>query len=320
MAPLPQYPLTSSNNIIPLFWNSYEESMNAGMLNAVAMYSPSDKELETYHFLGASSPMRQWIGGRQPQGFRQNNFTVENLHFEASVPIKVKDMRREKYGQIRAQISELGLNAAGHGEKLLSELIATGETALCYDGKAFFATDHEEGESGAQSNIVTVDISAIGIPTDEQGSTSDPTPQVMAAAIHKAIERIYSFKNDKGEPINQSAMEFGVHVPVSLMRSASAAINNDAFAANRDNTLKSSGFKVNLHVDPRSAWTTKFAVYVEDSYIKPFIHQEEMETKLDVVAEGSEHEFKHDEHLYGAQRIHNVAFGDWRRSCLVSLT
>ena len=42
-----------------------------------------------------------------------------------------------------------------HWASLLSTLIVNGESATCYDEQYFFDTDHSEGESGTQSNVIS---------------------------------------------------------------------------------------------------------------------------------------------------------------------
>lgn len=314
-----QHSSLSSRDLIGLFWNRYEDSMNKAMINSVAMYSPSDQEMETYNSLGASPVMREWIGGRQAKGFRENPFTIENKTFESTVEVKVNDLRREKYGQIRSAIGDMGRAAAGHSDKLLSELILTGESALCYDGQPFFSNTHVEGNSGTQSNDIGVTINTLPIDAANLGTTTAPGAETMAALILLGVQQFYGFKNDQGEPINQSAMSFGIHVPTTFMAATLGAVKNSNFASQKDNTIQTSGLSFQVFTDPRLTWTDKFAMYILDSEIKPFIHQEELPTELSSVAEGTEYEFINDAHLYGTKRIHNVGFGDWRRALLIDL-
>lgn len=314
-----QHPSLSSRDLIGLFWNRYERSMNSAMINSVAMYSPSDQELETYKSLGASPAMREWIGGRQAKGFRENGFTIENKTFESTVEVKVNDISREKYGQIRAAIADMGIAAANHPDKLMTELVLTGESALCYDGQPFFSANHVEGNSGIQSNDLVVDISTLPIDISNLGIITSPGVETMAALILLGVQQFYSYKNDQNEPMNQSAKSFGIHVPTTFMASTLGAVKNSNFASQKDNTISNSGLNFQVFTDPRLTWTDKFAMYVLDSESKPFIHQEELETEISSVAEGTEYEFINDAHLYGTKRIHNVGFGDWRKALLIEL-
>ena len=43
-----------------------------------------------------------------------------------------------------------------------------------------------------------------------------------------------------------------------------------------------------------------------------FIRQEELPLQVDAIAEGSEEEFKNNQHLYGVKRICNAGYGYWQ--------
>ena len=118
----------------------------------------SDQESETYKWLGMVPMMREWIGDKQAKGFRDNGITVINKEFEATLEVLSKWLRRDKTGQLAVRIGELAQRANGHCANLLSTLITngTGSTSvLCYDGQYFFDSDHSEGDSGTQKNLLT---------------------------------------------------------------------------------------------------------------------------------------------------------------------
>lgn len=307
-----------SRAIIGAFYDALEQNNGAAWVDPLSMYFTSDQESETYKWLGMSPAMREWIGGRNAKGFRENGLTIENKHFEASLEVMVQDLKRDKTGQTLIRIAEMADRTNAHWASLLSTLQLNGAAALCYDGQYFFDTDHSEGSSGSQSNKISIDISAL--PAQVHGSTTVPSPEEMSLCIYQAIAQMLGFKDDQGEPLNEGARAFHVQVPVSLLSAANAAVSNDVFASGSDNTLKKSGFSISVSANPRLTWTDTFAVYRVDGRVKPFIRQEEEPVSLKAIAEGSELEFKEAKHQYGVDCWRNVGYGYWQHAVQVIMT
>lgn len=307
-----------SRAIIGTFYDALEQNNGAAWVDPMSMYFTSDQESESYKWLGMSPAMREWVGGRNAKGFRENGLTIENKHFEATLEVLVQDLKRDKTGQTLIRIAEMADRTNAHWASLLSTLQLNGAAALCYDGQYFFDTDHAEGSSGTQSNKISIDISAL--PAQVHGSTTTPSPEEMSLCIYQAIAQMIGFKDDQGEPLNEGARAFHVQVPVSLLAAATAAVSNDVFASGSDNTLKKSGFSISVSANPRLTWTDTFAVYRVDGRVKPFIRQEEEPVKLAAIAEGSELEFKEGKHQYGVDCWRNVGYGYWQHAVQVIMT
>ncbi len=306
-----------SRAIIGEFYMRLEQDLGATWVPQVSMLFQSDQESETYAWLGMAPAMREWIGGRQAKGFRENGLTIANKKYESTLEVPVDWLRRDKTGQIKVRIAEQTERANAHWAKLLNQLILDGEASVCYDGQYFFDTDHSEGDSGTQDNDIAVDIT----------TTTAPTGGEMETAILKAIQQIIGFKDDQGEPMNETAKSFLVMVPVPFMSAAAQALGSSIIvdaSTSRSNTVLTlssmAGFTVGLAVAPRLTWTTKFAVFRADGQLSAFIRQEEEDITVAALAEGSEQEFLNDRHLYGIKAIRNVGYGYWQKSCLVTFT
>lgn len=302
----------SSRAIIGEFFLRLEQNIGTSWIDSVSMLFQSNQESETYKWLGMVPQMREWLGGRNAKGFRDNGITITNLEFEATLEVLVKELRRDKTGQVLIRIRELADRTNSHWAKLLTELIINGESVVCYDGEFFFDDDHSEGISGTQSNDITFDASVITAPTAAE----------MELAILQAVTQILSIKDDEAEPMNEGANSFGIMVPVPFMAAAMAALRNATIvdgSGSRQNTILSSGFNFNLWVNPRLTWTTKFATFRTDGNAKPLIRQEEESVKLDAIAEGSELEFNDKKHHYGVSAIRNVGYGFWQHANLTTL-
>lgn len=312
--------LLSSRAIMGMYFARLEANAGMRWIDGVANMFNSDQASETYNFIGQSPAMRQWIGNRAAKGFTGQGVTIVNNHYEATIEVKKRDARRDKTGQIRARMEELADRGQTHWASLLSTLLMNGTSTVCYDGQYFFDTDHSEGDSGTQSNDITVDISAL--PAAVHGSVIAPSKEEMQQSILQAIMQIAGFKDDRGEPMNEDASSFLVLVPMSLYPAAIAAVTNMVNGAMQQDMNPNLLANFNVEVMPlvRLTWTDSFAVFRTDSPIKAFIRQTEQEIELKAKAEGSEFEFDNDAWQFGIDGWRGVGYGYWQRACYVTMT
>lgn len=284
-------------------------------IDAISMMFDSDQDSESYKWLGMAPAMREWIGGRQAKGFRENGLTITNKDFEATLEVLLKELRRDKTGQILIRVREMAQRANTHWASLLSTLLINGSAALCYDGQYFFDTDHSEGSSGTQDNDLSVDISAL--PAATHGVVTAPSVEEMQQCIQRGINAILGFKDDQGEPMNETASNFLIMVPTSLGIVTSNALKPLVVAG--QNNLVMDGFNLKPVVNPRLTGTDNFMVFRTDGKVKPLIRQEEVPIEVSAIAEGSELEFKENKHHYGVNASRNVGYGYWQHACLVTM-
>ena len=304
-----------SRAIIGEFYATLEQDLGGMWIGPTSNLFNSNQESEAYKWLGQAPAMREWIGGRQARALRDAGVTITNKTFEATLEVLLDEIRRDKTGQVMVRVRELAQRTNAHWAKLLTDLIIAGESTACYDGQYFFDTDHQEQDSATQSNDITSDIT----------TTTAPTAGEFETAILKSMEAIIGFVDDTNEPMNETAKSFLVMVPVPFMSAAAAAIGSEIIVdsstsrTNRILTLGSlGGFTVELAVNARLTWTTKFATFRTDAETKALIRQEEEAVTVDALAEGSEEEFKNKRHLYGVKAIRNVGYGYWQRACLTT--
>jgi len=300
----------SSRAVVGRFYRRLEQYARDAWWTRLAMHFSSNQPAETYKWLGMVPQVREWVGGRQVRPLRSQGMTIVNKTWESTIRVDADELRRDKTGQILVRVNELARRVATHPNKLLTTLIAGGETAPAYDGKPFFAINHSEGESGTQSNAVSFEADVTSAPTDEE----------MYGAIVKALAQLLTFRDDQGEPMNESAREFLVMVPMNFLASTLVALSGQTIDAS-SNPLASGGpFRVRWVANPRLDWTTKFAVFRTDGSMRPFIFQEELPVQVQVLAEGSELEVNENQHQYGVKAIHAAGYGFWQDACLVTFT
>lgn len=309
--------LLSSRAIIGTFYNTLQADAGMDWINDVSMYFTSDQPSETYAWLGMVPAMREWVGGRQAKGFSDNKITIANKHYEATVEILLRDLRRDKTGQAMVRIRELAARTNSHWASLLSTLILNGTSTVCYDNQYFFDTDHSEGSSGTQSNDLTIDISAL--PAVAHGTTTAPSVEEMQQTILNAISAILAFKDDQGEPMNENAQVFRVVVPSSLYQVAAKAVALPATNTSITQQNVPQGMQLKVSMNPRLTWTDSIAVFRADGNTKAFIRQEETAVQLKSKAEGSEYEFDNDAWQFGVDTWRNVGYGFWQHGCYIQM-
>jgi phage major head subunit gpT-like protein len=303
-----------------MYFARLEVDSGMAWIDGVSNLFNSDMASETYNFLGQSPAMREWVAGRLAKGFSGNGVTIVNKHYEATIEVQKKDARRDKTPQIQARIAEFADRAQSHWASLVSALLIAAPSTVCYDGQYFFDTDHLEGDSGTQSNKISVDISAL--PALVHGVVTAPSLEEMQQSILSGITSILSFKDDKGEPMNENARRFLVVVPVGLYIIGVAAVSTLAAATLQQNLNPNilAGLTVDVQMNPRLTWTDTFAVFRTDSPIRALIRQTEQEVELRAKAEGSEFEFDNDAWQFGIDAWRGVGYGYWQRACEVIMT
>jgi len=311
----------TERQVIGEFYKRLEQDIGASWVSQISNYFTSDQASEEYAWLGMTPALREWIGGRDAKGFRESNYTIKNVHYEATLDILVRDLRRDKSGQALIRIAEMAQRANAHWAKLLSDLIVDGEATDCYDGQYFFDTDHSEGDSGSQSNDINSDISEY--PVTQAGSTTAPSVEEMQWSIMYGIQTMCAFVDDRGEPMNENARGFLVMVPPTFMQAGLQAVATPFQVAAGQSALSELQREFTIKVVPNvrlSDWTTKFAIFRTDSMVKAMIRQEETGVDLKVKGYGSEYEFDNDAHQYGIDTWRSVGYGYWQHACLVTLT
>lgn len=317
-----QYSVLDSRDIIGSFYKKYTETVDGSWATQLATLINTNKESETYRWLGGAPPVREWLGPRHEQALGRYTMSITNKKYEATLRIDVDDLRRDKTGQLQVRVAEMARKAAMHPEVLLSTLIINGDTTtsgLCYDGQQFFDTDHSEGDSGTQTN----DLTATEIPSANVSTATAPTASEMANILLECVGYQYGYKDDKGDNINGDARNFVVMVGTASLYSAAAqAIGLNALASGADNPLRAlSGVTITPIFNPRlSALTSQIEFFRADGDVRPFIHQVEVPLTTQLIGAGSELEFEEDAHKFGVKVVRGVGYGMWQHAMEVTLS
>lgn len=308
-----QLPNISDKAVISYILQDLEGATKNSWAGRIANRFQSTTASELYAGLGNAPMMREWLGAKLAKQLKEYPFRIDNKDWESTLEVKLRDLQRDKTGQLIMRTGQLAMRAAEHEEKLLSALIDGGAGSTlgtAYDGANYFSDSHAVGASGTIDNNVDFDVT----------TTTAPTSAEMALAIMAAIQALYGFKDDTGEPTNQNCKEFIIMVPTPFWSATITAVTKDRLSANADNPLLNIGLSLSVVQNPRLTWTTKFATFAVGDPTKPLIIQEENAPSVEVLNDGSDWQFNNKSNLYSLIKSGNVAYGRFDKAVLTTLT
>lgn len=306
----------SSPAIVGTFYDMLDQQFDASWSAEVGFpFFNSSQPSETYKMLGSVPKFSEWLGGRSITKPKVDSFTILNKLWEQTVGIPVDDLRRDKTGQIVARLGELGQAGAYHWEDLITSLLNS-NGAQTFDGQNFFDTDHPVSESTTSSTTAKNSIAAADLPALNVGTATAPTAAEAALVITGLVGYFFSFTNDRGFYVNRGAKSWLIMVSTAELYAAySVAVsgqNTSVDVANPVRGLLSQGHTFRVELNPGlSGVTDTVFMFRRDGRVKPFILQQEYAPRVTVLGEGSDHAFKHREHLFGTEVSRNAGYGVW---------
>jgi phage major head subunit gpT-like protein len=307
-----------------MFFSQLEiNAAKLGWVDRVSNFFTSDADREEYPYLDGAPVMSERQSGVNAKRLKPNSLIIENVEFAAAIGVNKKFLRRDKTGLIDLRLGELARRSVTHWASLLSNLIVNGATLTIGDDNAetFFSASHILGTQSAQKNTLTAsEVADLNVAT-----ATAPTIDEMADAILGVISYMYSWVDDVGEPLNDDAQQFDVHVPTWLYAAALGAVTGkqlNGTNGSRDNPLQAGDFTVNVVANSLlNTWTTKFAVFRVDSPMKSLIRQSETDVDLTILGPDSEYQATHDgECLFQIEANRNVGYGHWWNAALATLS
>jgi len=253
----------------------------------------SDKDTEQYAWLGALPGVREFLDERQEQDIAPYDYAIKNRTWESTISIDRTALEDDLYGQITLRIKEMAQAARQHLDILTFGLLATGFTAKCYDGAAFFGS-HTQG----------------GLAQSNKG-----TDALSSASLQAAITAMMRFQDDQGKPAG--VMPDTLIVSPENWWEAWTLLNSAYFpdpvtAASQQigaNPLKGMLLPIASPYLPSAGdW------FVCDSKrtVRAIVLQLRKQFEFEALDGGTENSFLRDKYLYGVRARYNVGFGDWR--------
>jgi len=256
------------------------------------MLAPSGTSEENYQWLGTTARIKEWIDKKTIDQLRGFDWLIKNKDWEGTISVKRKDFEDDKLGLYTPRIQELGVEARAHPDELLDSVRVAGISALCYDGQFFYDTDHVEGDSGAQSNIITgAGITAANIRTD----------------YFNALAKFRTFKDDRGRPRirRMGSLALKATIPANL-EAVFDELNNPAAGSTVPKT------RIDYTIDPYLTDVSDYYYDYVGAPVRAFILQMRKEPMpVEMTDTQAELVFMQGEWLFGVEARYNVGYGLW---------
>jgi len=295
MIPIESLATVTQDKNLKVLFNKTFALTDARMQNALSIPLKVDKLVTPLGWLGSAGTVNEWLDQKKIQSLNQYDYSITVKEWENTVGVKIDDIRRDGQGIIVPRIREISGRMKIHPEALLSALLIAGTSGLAYDGKAFFANDHESGLSGAQDNLLAGAL----------GSTTIGTAR-------KFFKKV---KDDNGEPMGLPLTH--IVVPSELEETALKLARSpyDPSGATMATNIYQGEFEV--IVDYRLSDVDDWYAFSISPGIAPFIYGWEIAphmTQLGSLTRSPEttESFFHKKVYYSAEGNYNFQYGKWQ--------
>lgn len=192
----------------------------------VAMQVPSSGASNTYAWIDKFPKLRKWVGDKVVKQLSGHAYTIINDDFEATVEIDRNDIEDDNLGLYKPQTEMAGESSKQWADELVFTTLTNGFSEQCYDGKTFYATNHEVGE-GKNKKLVS---NRLNVPL------SIDSLAAAKASYGAARTMLRSVKDEEGRPLNLKPSL--LIVPPALEDIANALMTNDRLEDGKPNPYK----------------------------------------------------------------------------------
>lgn len=275
-----------------VFFDSYNAF--PGEWEKIATIVSSQHDTENYAWLGSVPCMQEFVDERHPAGVLQHAYAIKNKTWESSISVDRAALEDDQYGQIKIRIQSLAEEARRHQDEIVFGMLKDGFSVACYDGRNFFASDHQEGESGVQSN---------------KGLDA-----LSTASLQDAVTRMSKFKDDQGKPLG--ILPDTLVVPPDLKWTAMELTDSvfavDAVTGKADTRKNVLAGSLRVIVSPYLTDTNDWFLLCTSRALRPIIFQSRIPIEFSALEENSESGFMRDRYVYGVRARYSVGFGLWQ--------
>lgn len=260
----------------------------------IAMLVPSTTKVNDYGWLSNFPQMKKWTDEKSIKSLAAHKYTIENDDWEATVEVDRNDIEDDQIGIYQPQAMMAGESAKQLPDDIVFSLVSDGFTNLCYDGKAFFATDHKVGKTTV-SNKGTKKLAI-------------ETFAAAKASYGAARTALMKLKSDEGRSLNIKPNI--LLVPPALADIANALMTVDRLEDGKPNIYKGTAEVV---VDNRLTSDDAWFLLDTTKAIKPFIYQERKKpTFVQQTDMTSDDVFSRKKFKFGAEARAAGGYGFWQ--------
>lgn len=309
-------------------FQAYNDGIDGSWATSLYTEIDSDSEIENYNWLGTAPKMQEWGSEFKYSEVPNYNATLRNRDWQSGELVKKGDIRRDKTGQVRTLMGQLGSAAATHPEEVFSTMLVSSETAggtdlydQAWDGQAFFDTDHSytgaEFTTNQTNDLTASEVAALNVST-----ATAPTADEMASVIVGMVTHFYTLKDDRARPINANLRNFTIMAGTGPIAAAAAqAVTRDNLTSGATNPVQGLNAMgvggINVILNPRlSALTTKVFIFSGDGALRPFIYQDEVGLNVWEIDPGQDQKYI----KVGANKTGGFGFARWQSALIGTLS
>lgn len=274
---------------------------------------------ERLDFLGAVPAFREWIASRQAKKVVQQFHTAVLKKFESTADIPLDLIRNDKTGQVAEIAGGLVSRKRNWKDKIIADLLVNGAgtTQVCFDGLSFFNDSHSWNGQSYDNNL-----------THAAATGTTPTANEAADAICEAIQQLYSFVDDQGEPINEGMSSLTIVTNTTIGNGILQAVKQDKLdtgTGTKDNPVKgwlgANGLDIKVVISPRYSTSAAMVVLNTSPSACPLVFIENNgEAMVTSKAAGSDYEHDNDAWQYGVKAVGVGAYGRFTDAILMTFT
>lgn len=108
----------------------------------IATVVPSSQKEQRYGWLGKIPNVKEWIGRRAIESLMQHDYSIKEIPLELTIGVDRDDVETDNIGIYAPLFQEMGQSTGSSWSQMVYAQLKSGFDAECYDGQAFFDTDH----------------------------------------------------------------------------------------------------------------------------------------------------------------------------------
>lgn len=128
------------------FLNSMQAVGKPAPIDGIVTEVPSTARIENYAWMTPAPGISRYKGYRRLASMSSIKYTVENLEYDGSFTVPLRDVEDDQIGGYKRRMKDLvEKSKAPFRTRLLLQFLNNGASNVCFDGSNFFAATHNLG-------------------------------------------------------------------------------------------------------------------------------------------------------------------------------
>lgn len=138
------------------FLNSMQAVGKPAPIEAIVTEVPSTARIENYAWMTPAPGISRYKGYRRLAKMSSIKYTVENLEYDGSFTVPLRDVEDDQVGGYKRRMKDLvEKSKAPFRTRLLLQFLNNGASNTCFDGSNFFNTTHNIGGYPTTNAVLT---------------------------------------------------------------------------------------------------------------------------------------------------------------------